>query len=477
MVRPFLREYTKEVSTVEHDLSKLRDKISATVMPLRVAEATSNAEELYRIWSQLDILNLRIENCCLMARLNISQKLDTARIDDALSKILQLLHAKEEDCKCIVGANSTYPFDSSIGIVESPRTEAVFLSFLKLSPQDMKTMHEVGRLDLILIPDSLFFVGRAFLHGWKVSQCDSEAVRFLKLASDFGFAEARHTIGLMRFSKFDFEGAAEHWIVASEMGHCYSMLRLALLYLNGDLGAKNRYKGICYLEMGVQKGDAECEYCLVLCILTGTGIEKNGRKAFRMATAAKSNPCMKAIIAGCYLFGIGTTKNSKLGLAALSKSVPSTIFYCVKTDFIEECAPLYFKCLRDYHQLDESTACLQFNHWYSSESREESMYSNDIRKWCRRAADLGSPHAQWEYALFCENGWFADINESDAFRYYHKAAKQGDAYSSIRVARFYFEGKGVPHNIRKTKYWLRKASKYACPGIVEEVMELRNMIE
>jgi TPR repeat protein len=90
----------------------------------------------------------------------------------------------------------------------------------------------------------------------------------------------------------------------------------------------------------------------------------------------------------------------------------------------------------------------------------------EAAKWLKRAAELGSLPAQYDYARMSANGVSGvPLNEAEAekwyktaFDRYKKAAEQGDADAQYRVGAMYGNGLGVAANGTEAVKWLTKAA-------------------
>ena len=80
-------------------------------------------------------------------------------------------------------------------------------------------------------------------------------------------------------------------------------------------------------------------------------------------------------------------------------------------------------------------------------------------QWFQAAAEKGNPIAQFNLAIFCEQGNTSEEGAREAAKWYLSAAEQGHLGAQTAIARCYFDGYGVPENIPEGLKWLDKAIK------------------
>lgn len=82
-----------------------------------------------------------------------------------------------------------------------------------------------------------------------------------------------------------------------------------------------------------------------------------------------------------------------------------------------------------------------------------------MRFWVMKAAEAGHIKAMQSLARRYETGALLPKNESEALRWYRRAAEMGDSSSTINVGLFYDFGKGgVSQNRQEALAWFRKAA-------------------
>ncbi len=75
-------------------------------------------------------------------------------------------------------------------------------------------------------------------------------------------------------------------------------------------------------------------------------------------------------------------------------------------------------------------------------------------------ASSGSVRAQTELGTAYENGWGVKQDYHQAYKWFAKAAKQGNPAGMYHLGILYASGKGVNQNFALAKEWFEKAAKY-----------------
>jgi len=84
---------------------------------------------------------------------------------------------------------------------------------------------------------------------------------------------------------------------------------------------------------------------------------------------------------------------------------------------------------------------------------------NDIND-CVVKAQQGYGKAQFLLGMMLENGVGILQDNTEAVRWYTKAAKQGDAGAQLFLGVMYYSGKGVPQDYKKAIKWYRKSAEH-----------------
>ena len=79
-------------------------------------------------------------------------------------------------------------------------------------------------------------------------------------------------------------------------------------------------------------------------------------------------------------------------------------------------------------------------------------------EWYRKAADLGSPQAQFSIGYLFANGLWVSRNAEEAMKWYQKASDKGYAPAQFNLALFYANGEGVPKDTSNAQGLMQKAA-------------------
>lgn len=87
--------------------------------------------------------------------------------------------------------------------------------------------------------------------------------------------------------------------------------------------------------------------------------------------------------------------------------------------------------------------------------------------WCGRAADQGSPVAEYELGQIYEHPWETDIqNFAEALKWYRRAADQGYAEAQEELGGMYEFGLGVQRDYGTAEKWFDKADDWISIAIM-----------
>ena len=98
----------------------------------------------------------------------------------------------------------------------------------------------------------------------------------------------------------------------------------------------------------------------------------------------------------------------------------------------------------------------------------------DAMRWYQKAAEAGSPRAQFLLGMRYENGVGADPDPGKAVEWFRRAAEGGHALAQYRLASALNEGRGVERNVAGAASWYRRAAEN---GIPEAAFNLAFILE
>ena len=101
----------------------------------------------------------------------------------------------------------------------------------------------------------------------------------------------------------------------------------------------------------------------------------------------------------------------------------------------------------------------------------EGVPENDSEavKWYRKAADQGYARAQFNLGVMYANGEGVPENDSEAVKWYRKAAEQGIARAQSKLGFMYGTGKGVPENSIRAYVWFSMAKTQGDTGAASNI--------
>ena len=90
----------------------------------------------------------------------------------------------------------------------------------------------------------------------------------------------------------------------------------------------------------------------------------------------------------------------------------------------------------------------------------EGVPQNDSEavKWYRRAAEQGLAEARNNLGLMYDKGEGVPQDDSEAVKWYRRAAEQGLAAAQYNLGVSHFTGRGVPQNYSEAALWYRRAA-------------------
>jgi len=94
-------------------------------------------------------------------------------------------------------------------------------------------------------------------------------------------------------------------------------------------------------------------------------------------------------------------------------------------------------------------------------ARGEGVPQDDTEavRWYRKAADQGDANAQFNLGVLYFKGQGVPENDAEAVNWFRKAAEQGNANAQTFLGAMYYQGQGVPQNDAEAVNWFRKAAE------------------
>ena len=140
-----------------------------------------------------------------------------------------------------------------------------------------------------------------------VPQDDAEAVRWFRMATEQGYAEAQHNLGVM-YENGDGtpedDAEAVRWFrLAAEQGHVYAQYNLGLKYATGEGVPEDDAEAVRWYRLAAEQGLAEAQLNLGLMYAHGDGTPEDFVQAYAWfsiaaASGSETSKKNKEIIAG-----------------------------------------------------------------------------------------------------------------------------------------------------------------------------------
>ena len=245
----------------------------------------------------------------------------------------------------------------------------------------------------------------------------------------------------------DFPNAYFWGDLAARLHHPEAEWLVGHLLLRGDGCQKDILNAVHYLTNASKKGVAYAQYELASCFYLGEGVQRNVSTFIKLIklAAKKGVPAAAESLALAYRDGEGVKRNYKLAvkwfLVAAEKGLPESMY------------SLYIR-----YKLGQGV--------------DPNM--GEAMGWLIRAANAGHAVSQ---RILSENYYYGDNglpeDNSLAFQYALKAAKQNDAEAAYCVALSYIDGGVVDKNLRTAKYWLEIAANQ---NYVDAQLDLARML-
>ena len=316
-------------------------------------------------------------------------------------------------------------------------------------------------------------VGRAYFSGRGTNEDLSEALVWFEMAALQGDLESMFMMGTILEWTFELEQAAKWYKQAADLGHKAAGKQLAYCYqwgrgvdkdpkiaaeyylqiaLGGDPEAQ-AWLGNAYLEgIGVQQDDvsavkwlklaapagvASAQRQLGFCMEQGRGVPKDQSAAvewYRRA-AVQEDTLACYWLGRCYEFGVGVAEDP---------NEAGKWFRKIDSTSLDACG--YALTMDELEMSSQETA-----QWHYETGMEFARYKDVYtQEQFYIAAKRGHVQAQRELADIYRMGlYYADVDLQEAFRWYSKAAENGDAQAQYQLSLFYEDGLVVDKDYKK----------------------------
>lgn len=293
-------------------------------------------------------------------------------------------------------------------------------------------------------------MGRRCMDGVGVPKDEAAGAEWYRKAAEQGHAEAQCRWGDCLWSgrgTAKDEAGAETWYrAAANQGNAEGQRAMGKC----RMAAGGRAEAVAWLKEAANGGDAEGQYLLAVCYQKGMGTEKDPATAKRWLKEAAKNGYAKAKAALGEDSGVASERAKALLARAkqgdrraqfeLGRELMSLGREKDGTGWIQAAAQ---------GGLAEA-AIWMANHWQGKDPRQSFT-------WWSRAADSGSPEAQWRMVDLCRSGTGTTPNDTEALRWARKAAEGGNRRAMLQVAEFYEKGVGCRQDYQEAKRWYARA--------------------
>ena len=277
-------------------------------------------------------------------------------------------------------------------------------------------------------------IHRAYLNGKGTEKNEQEAMRWLEIAADGGFAEACQLKGQYLFEgengyAQDREAAVKLWETAEEKGDMAAAYGIGLYYLYccepaEEMRAFEKFKKI--RATGISIADRELKEFYAQ--WKKYNIDPQEAFLFFKACAEKNEHDSEAQfqLGIAYEFGYGTEIDDDLACACYKKAaddgrIDAALFYGMK---------------------------------------EAAGNNPDLgMQYLNKAAENGNPATKYQIAEFYWSGVFLPEDKVKAIKLFEEAAEQGHASAQLQLGLCYINGEAVDKSATKAVYWFEKAAE------------------
>lgn len=277
-------------------------------------------------------------------------------------------------------------------------------------------------------------IHRAYLNGKGTEKNEQEAMKWLEIAANGGFAEACRLKGQYLFLgkngyAQDREAAVKLWETAEEKGdiavtYCIGLYYLCCCEPAEEMRAFEKFKKI--KAAGVSIADRELKEFYAQ--WEKYNIDPQEAFLFFKECAEKNEHDSKAQfqLGIAYEFGYGTEIDDDLARACYKKAADD--------------------------------GCMDAALFYGMKEAEGDNPDLGMQ-YLNKAAENGNPATKYQVAEFYWIGVFLPEDKVKAIKLFEEAAEQGHALAQLQLGRCYINGDAVKKNTTKAVYWFEKAAE------------------
>ncbi len=269
--------------------------------------------------------------------------------------------------------------------------------------------------------------------------------------------------------KPDYQLAIKWYKKSAEQNYKSAFFNLGELYINGEGVTKDLKKAVEYYILGANHNSLDCIYNLACCYFSGEGVDEDKEKAFSLfeKASALNDPFAKYELYKCYINGWGTEIDEKQALKALNEAVklkhPESCYilatYYYSGELVRKNERKALRLIKESAELGYCQAQEKLGEIYREGAYDESESPKRAFKWYYKAAEQGNISAAFYIGYFYANGYGVKKDEILAFEWYSRAAKGNSPAALNNLAFCYEYGKGTTVDLKKAILYYEKAAK------------------
>lgn len=231
---------------------------------------------------------------------------------------------------------------------------------------------------------------------------------------------------------------------------------LGWMYANGSGLSKDDKEAVKWYRKAAEQGNAAAQSNLGLMYANGRGVLKDDSEAYRwyLKAASQGNPYGQCNLGEAYEEGKGVAKDEDEALKWYDKAIESG----------SERARTLSESLRNKRRKTENTRL-------AIKAFSNKEWSDGFR--LSQSADRDDSTIQFYIGVCYDNGYGVNEDDSEAVRWYRKAAENGSLMAQFNLGVMYYKGEGVAKDERESEKWYRKAAE----GGYEKAKEALERIE
>lgn len=308
-------------------------------------------------------------------------------------------------------------------------------------------------------------MGRRFMAGDGVDKDEAAGAEWYRKAAEQGYAE-----GQCRWGDCLQEGrgvakdaaSAETWFrAAAEQGNAAAQRAMGKY----RMAAGDRAGSVTWLRDAAIGGDAEGQYLLAVCYQKGLGTAKDPVKAKKWLQNAANNGHAKARAA----LNAQTSGGGMQELAAQARGGNRQAQFQLGRKLLKQGREKDgVGWIRAAAESGFPDAAIWLAGHFEGNDERQAFY------WWSRAADFGSPQAQWRMVDLCRRGEGTTASDTEALRWARKAADGGNQHAMRWVAECYENGVGCTMDYLEARRWYERAGERVDVKRMDRMLEGEN---